>query len=252
MGPWPHFVYIKASTTTSSLPLPSSHWNGVKVTTLIRSMDRHFGEEPNVIQIYKPETNILTAFSMHVLFQGRSNTKAYRVLTGDSFWMRSWATWTRFLSSWRHFWNFLLSSSSRRSKSMAASSKAWINPFQDFRAGTWGATAALMPVPITSTSSRGFLVFRLGSSFLKGSNKRRLGTPSRHKAQSKAILNHGFQLQSCSRKDDKHRSNAFTKQSEQKDQSTVPVFAEKQSKNPTVGILKSLMRSIFSFVILTT
>lgn len=74
-------------------------------------------------------------------------------------------------SSWRDFWNFLLFSSSRRSKSMAASSKAWINPFQDLRAGTWGATAALMPVPITSTSSRGFLVFRLGSSFLKGSNE---------------------------------------------------------------------------------
>ena len=69
-------------------------------------------------------------------------------------------------SSWRDFWNFLLFSSSRRSKSMAASSKAWINPFQDLRAGTWGATAALMPVPITSTSSRGFLVFRLGSNFL--------------------------------------------------------------------------------------
>ena len=170
MWQWPHFVYIKASTTLS-LPLPSPHWNGVKVTTLIRSVDRHFGEEPNVIQIYKPEMNILIAFSTRVLFYRRSNTKAYRVLTGDSFWMRSWATWTRFLSSWRHFWNFLLSSSSRRSKSMAASSKAWINPFQDLRAGTWGATAALMPVPITSTSSRGFLVFRLGSSFLKGSNE---------------------------------------------------------------------------------
>lgn len=94
------------------------------------------------------------------------------ILTGESFWIRSWATWTRFLSSWRHFWNFLLSSSSRRSKSMAASSKAWIKPFQDFRAGTWGATAALMPVPMTSTSSRGFLVFKLGSSFLKKQHMR--------------------------------------------------------------------------------
>jgi hypothetical protein len=82
-------------------------------------------------------------FSTLAMILGTFKCHAHRrVLTGESFWIRSWATWTRFLSSWRHFWNFLLSSSSRRSKSMAASSKAWINPFQDFSAGTWGATNA--------------------------------------------------------------------------------------------------------------
>lgn len=93
-------------------------------------------------------------------------------LTGESFWIRSWATWMRFLLSSRHFWNFLLSSSSRRSKSIAASSRAWIKPFQDFKAGTWGATAALMPVPITKTRSWGFLHFRLGRSFLQPEDRR--------------------------------------------------------------------------------
>ena len=114
-----------------------------------------------------PESSIFDSKSSNTSYkQSLKNVDRTLPVRGGSFWMRSWATWTRFLSSWRHFWNFLLFSSSRRSKSMAASSKAWINPFQDFRAGTWGTTAALMPVPITSTSSRGFLVFRLGSSFL--------------------------------------------------------------------------------------
>lgn len=66
------------------------------------------------------------------------------------------------------FWKRLLSSSSSRSKSLAASSKACIRPFQERSAGTWGATAELTPVPITSTSSGARLVFRLGSSFLWG------------------------------------------------------------------------------------
>lgn len=89
-------------------------------------------------------------------------------LTGESFWMRSWATCTKFLSSCMCFWKRLLSSSSNRSKSLAASSKAWMRPFQERSAGTWGATAELTPVPITRTSSGARLVFRLGSSFLWG------------------------------------------------------------------------------------
>lgn len=80
--------------------------------------------------------------------------------------MRSWATCTKFLSSCMCFWKRLLSSSSSRSKSLAASSKAWMRPFHERSAGTWGATAELTPVPITSTSSGARLVFRLGSSFL--------------------------------------------------------------------------------------
>ena len=90
------------------------------------------------------------------------------VLTGDSFWMRSWATCTKFLSSCKCFWKRRLSSSSSRSKSLAASSKAWIRPFHERSAGTWGATAELTPVPITRTSSGARFVFRLGSSFLWG------------------------------------------------------------------------------------
>lgn len=43
-----------------------------------------------------------------------------------------------------------------------------MSPFQERSAGTWGATAELTPVPITSTSSGARLVFRLGSSFLWG------------------------------------------------------------------------------------
>lgn len=82
--------------------------------------------------------------------------------------MRSWATCTKFLSSCMCFWNRRFSSSSSRSKSLAASSKAWMRPFQERRAGTWGATAELTPVPITRTSSGARLVFRLGSSFLWG------------------------------------------------------------------------------------
>lgn len=89
-------------------------------------------------------------------------------LTGESFWMRSWATCTKFLSSCMCFWKRLLSSSSNRSKSFAASSRACMRPFQERSAGTWGATAELTPVPITSTSSGARLVFRLGSSFLWG------------------------------------------------------------------------------------
>lgn len=57
-------------------------------------------------------------------------------LTGESFWMRSWATCTKFLSSCMCFWKRLLSSSSSRSKSLAASSKAWMRPFQERSAGT--------------------------------------------------------------------------------------------------------------------
>lgn len=87
-------------------------------------------------------------------------------LTGDNFWMRSWATCTRFLSSFMCRWNRRLSSSSSKSKSFAASSRAWMRPFQERSAGTWGATAELTPVPITSTSSGARLFFRLGSSFL--------------------------------------------------------------------------------------
>lgn len=89
-------------------------------------------------------------------------------LTGESFWMRSWATCTKFLSSCMCFWKRRLSSSSSKSKSLAASSKAWMRPFQERSAGTWGATAELTPVPITRTSSGARLVFRLGSSFLWG------------------------------------------------------------------------------------
>ncbi len=92
-------------------------------------------------------------------------------LTGESFWMRSWATCTKFLSSCMCFWKRRLSSSSSRSKSLAASSKAWMRPFQERSAGTCGATAELTPVPITSTSSGARLVFRLGSSFLWGRQK---------------------------------------------------------------------------------
>lgn len=99
--------------------------------------------------------------------EGHINPK----LTGESFWMRSWATCTKFLSSCMCFWKRRLSSSSSRSKSLAASSKAWMRPFQERSAGTWGATAELTPVPITSTSSGARLVFRLGSSFLWGRQK---------------------------------------------------------------------------------
>lgn len=95
-------------------------------------------------------------------------TRSTPELTGESFWMRSWATCTKFLSSCMCFWKRLLSSSSSRSKSLAASSKACMRPFQERSAGTWGATAELTPVPITSTSSGARLVFRLGSSFLWG------------------------------------------------------------------------------------
>lgn len=97
--------------------------------------------------------------------------KGSSTLTGESFWMRSWATWTKFLSSCMCFWNRWLSSSSSRSKSLAASSRAWMRSFQERSAGTSGATAELTPVPITRTSSGARLVFRLGSSFLWGTQR---------------------------------------------------------------------------------
>lgn len=110
-------------------------------------------------------------------------------LTGESFWMRSWATCTKFLSSCMCFWKRRLSSSSSRSKSLAASSRAWISPFQERRAGTCGATAELTPVPITRTSSGARLVFRLGSSFLqKQAEIRVMSGP--HMVLPKSLLQH--------------------------------------------------------------
>ena len=108
-----------------------------------------------------------------VVYKGKQRNRGRLRLTGESFWMRSWATCTKFLSSCMCFWKRRLSSSSSRSKSLAASSKAWMRPFQERSAGTWGATAELTPVPITRTSSGARLVFRLGSSFLWG--RQRLG-----------------------------------------------------------------------------
>lgn len=60
MEQWSHFCTHKGLIIITII----THRNGVKVTTLNRSINRYFMEEANVMQIYK------ITFSVHVMFLG--------------------------------------------------------------------------------------------------------------------------------------------------------------------------------------
>lgn len=166
------FVCIKQTSfrrkSPTNEPCVISYWSFNEIRLRCRISSHESGNKMSLAEERTACWQSVCHVFVYVRLGGGERKRQGKRLTGESFWMRSWATCTKFLSSCMCFWKRRLSSSSRRSKSLAASSKAWMRPFQERSAGTWGATAELTPVPITRTSSGARLVFRLGSSFLCG------------------------------------------------------------------------------------